>query len=286
MIRFLAAATLALLAAAPASAAPPPSAMPNDAIAKAWPGQHPTYGMGRFSPDGSQLAFVAGQLVGANDQAWLYDLKTKKLVAVSEAPKKTGSIEIPHMSWGADGVLYVDEARDLQDGYGVKHILLAFKGGKASTITAFPKDVADLFDADDRADAAFEDKFIRNYDNGRVTVTLQNTYHGDYRLSMKRKGAKKPTVIANGGGELVGFLFDKQHSLVRYTDDINKAIVTYDLNAAKALTLLTYGQAEVNLLDQTSDGTLLAYERFGSCDASVQGKADSIYYVCFVRLAP
>ena len=132
-------APLFLLAAAPVAAAPVPTAMPNDAIVKAWSGERPTFGVGRFSSDGSQLAFVASQLPDASDQAWLYNLKTKQLQPVSVSPTKTSYVEIRQMAWGADGALYVSGARDAKDRLGMINFQLTVKGGRAPPSQHFRK---------------------------------------------------------------------------------------------------------------------------------------------------
>ena len=130
---------------------------------------------------------------------------------------------------------------------------------------------------------------MRNYENAKFVVTLRDVYHSEPRLSAKRKGSKKSVVIANGGGELRRFLFDKQRSLIRYITEMNDAIISYDLNTGKKQTLLSFGSfVESNLLDTTPDGALLAFERYGPCEPGKPGvpMGRDIYRICFLSLAP
>jgi hypothetical protein len=286
MSRAILAAALLLFVPATAHAAPP-SVMPYEAIAAAWPGERPTFSMGRFSPDGSQLAFVAGQLAGASDQAWLYDLRTGRLVALSDAPlRERLSIEIKDMAWGADGALYVLGGEDRSDGYGVKAFQLVEAAGRVAPVAILPKDVAAAVKYDARPDIGDGTTFQRTYEDARFVVTVRDVRHPDYRLTYRRKGGGKVRLIANGSGALEGFLFDRSRSLVRYIDDIRHAIVSFDLNTGKAQTLFTFEPAELNLLDATADGKLLAYERIGPCDASASPSAADHYNICFLTLAP
>lgn len=260
--------------------------MPDDAIVKAWPGARPSFRMGRFSSDGSQLALVAEQLAGASDQVWLYDMRTKHLLALTEAPKRKGlTIEIKDIVWGTDDALYIAGDRDMQDGHGVANFQLAGKAAKVSPVVVLPKDVAAMFAYDARPDIGEGDNFQRTYENAKYVVTVRDVRHPFYRLSAKRKGGKRIVLIANGTGALAGFLFDKQRSLVRYINDTNNSIVTYDLNTGKSQTLLSIGPTEA-LLDTTADGTLLAFERFGPCDAVTNANSTARYSVCFLGLAP
>ena len=284
MARAILVAVLLLFVAATVRAAPP-TAMPYAAIAAAWPGERPTFSMGRFSPDGSQLALVAGQLAGASDQAWLYDLHTGRLVALSDAPQRqTLSIEIADMAWGADGSLYVSVGEDRSDGNGVRNFQLAESAGRVALVAMLPKDVAATFKYDARPDIGDGTTFQRTYENATFLVTVRDVRHPDYRLTYRRKDGGKVRLIANGSGALAGFVFDRRRSLVRYIDDVRHAIVSYDLKTGKAQTLLTFEPAEVNLLDAAPDGRLLAYERFGPCEASAD--AANRYNVCFLTLTP
>lgn len=290
-MRELRQATLAVIVAAlltlltVAAHAAPPTAMPYDAIAAAWPGERPTFSMGRFSPDGAQLAFVAGQLAGASDQAWLYDLRTGRLTALSDAPqRKTLYIEIRDMAWGADGSLYVAAGEDSSDGSGVKLVQLAAADGRVAPVPTLPKDVAATFKYDARPDIGDGTTFQRSYENARFVVTVRDVRHPDYRLTYRRKSRGKARLIANGTGALTGFVFDRSRSLVRYVDDFKHTIVSFDLNTGQAQTLLTFGAAELNLLDATADGKLLAYERYGPCGEGAG--AGGRYNICFLSLAP
>ncbi len=261
--------------------------MPYDAIAAAWPGERPTFSMGRFSPDGSQLAFVAGQLAGASDQAWLYDLRTGRLTALSNAPqRKTLYIEIKDMAWGADGSLYVVGGEDRSDGNGVKVFQLAVAEGRVAPVTTLPKDVAAVFKYDARPDIGDGTTFQRTYQNDRFVVTVRDVRHPDYRLTYRRKGGGKARLIANGTGALAGFVFDRRRSLVRYVDDFRRQIVSYDLVTGKAQTLLGFSGTELDLLDATADGKLLAYARYGPCDAATGLGSGERYYICFLSLGP
>jgi hypothetical protein len=276
-----------LAVAAPAAAAPPPTAMPGDALVAAWPDRTPTFSMGRFSPDGMQLALVVGQLADASDQAWLYDLRTRRLSALTEAPKAQGLyIEIKDLVWGADGALYIWGDKDQQDGSGVQNFQLAETAGQVSPATPLPKAVAAAFAYDARPDLGEGPVFQRTYENAEYVVTVRDVRHPFYRLTARRKGAKRVMLIANGGGALPGFSFDRPRSLVRYVDDTAQTIVTYDLKTGKAQTLLSIGSAEANLLDTSADGTLLAFERYGSCDAASTPADNQRYQVCLVRLQP
>jgi hypothetical protein len=92
--------------------APRISAISVAAIRAAYPGEGIQFPMGRFSPDGSKLALVISDVnTGGPEQVWMYDMQTRRMVAVTENPLGGRDPGIRALAWDIDGTLYVHGSR-------------------------------------------------------------------------------------------------------------------------------------------------------------------------------
>jgi len=292
--RFLPCALLASFVLGPlASAADvvaPPSAitaMDDSALAKTYPDKRAglAFEDGRFSPDGAFFAFSVSQIEsGDPEHVWLYDLKARKLVAATEAPKKSAvGFTISGLAFGKDDTLYVSGERiDWQDQSDNRALLVAATMAHSAEVKAFPKDADAAFAV--QAAAVTEDDDAITLHGEPFDVTAQNLGHGAFTLSAENRKTGKIRKIVNGGWELEHVLFDG-HAKLRFGD--SSGIVTLDLNSGTSQRLIVAQKRALGrLLDQTQGGSLVAYIMYGSCDPIKYGavRGGDPQFICFVRV--
>ena len=215
------------------------------------------FGVGRFSTDGTLLAFTVGD--PDPSQVWLYDLSSRHLTPVTEQPPPTGGLAVLDMAWSGD-TLYA-ETRD------ITNRVQYFQATVASTkaISEIPAE----------AEAPLRHEALRlafgSAGNDLFVVAAENQGHGDFTLRAKVTAGQKKYVIANGGWELDSFVFVPDRSLVLYPEwspYMYGAIVTFDLNTRQSKRTYLPVRPET-LLDARAEpqGFLVAYATYGPCES-------------------
>ena len=127
-------------------------AMDDSTFARTYPDKRAALSFedGRFSSDGAFFAFSVSQIEsGDPEQVWLYDLRARKLVAATEAPKK-GAIgfTISGIAFGKDDTLYVTGDRiDWQDQGNNRKLQVAAGMAHSAEVKALPEDADTAFAA-------------------------------------------------------------------------------------------------------------------------------------------
>ena len=228
------------------------TAMDDSALAKTYPDKRAglAFEDGRFSSDGAYFAFSVSQIEsGDPEQVWLYVLRARKLVAATEAPKKSAiGFTISGIAFGKDDTLYVTGDRiDWQDQGNNRKLQVAATIGHGAEVKAFPRDAVAAFAA--QAAAVTEGDDTITWHGDPFDVTAQNLGDGAFTLSAENRKTGKVRKIANGGWELQHVLFDG-HAKLRFAD--GTGIVTVDLNSGATQKAITaQKRAPGRLLDQT-----------------------------------
>jgi hypothetical protein len=253
--------------------------MVDDALDLAYPKERIElhFSLARFSHDGEFLAFAINNVtLGDPEQVWLYEMRSHRLIAVTEKPRQ--SVQIQDLAWSDDGTLYVKALRLVN----VERVFfLAVKNGQTREIDQPLPQIAERFDRRARLQCCEE----RN-DSYVVKATKG---HGYYSLSMRLSQQTALKAIATGGGELETFLFDPVRSQVRYPERVGstRTLVTLDLGSRQSRSLQLQNGADLRLLDQTRDATLIAYTVAGSClvkpSPDNQLNIGEPHRLCFVR---
>ncbi|MGA7712725.1 MAG: hypothetical protein WCA81_12540 [Rhizomicrobium sp.] len=262
-------------------------AMDDSALSKTYPDKRAglAFEEGRFSPDGAFFAFSVSQIEsGDPEQVWLYDLRARKLVAATESPKKsTIGFTISGIAFGKDDTLYVAGERiDWRDQGNNRKLQVVATMGHGAEVKAFPRDAVAAFAA--QAAAVTEGDDTITWHGDPFDVTAQNLGHGAFTLSAENRKTGRSRKIANGSWELQHVLFDG-HAKLRFGD--SGGIVTVDLNGGATQKLIVaQKRAPGRLLDQTQDGSLIAYIMYGSCDPDKYGavRGGDPQFVCFARV--
>ena len=287
-IALLASLVLGTLASAADVVASPAAiiAMDDSALTKTYPDKRAglAFEDGRFSPDGAFFAFSVSQIEsGDPEQVWLYDLKARKLIAATEAPKK-GAIgfTISGIAFGKDDTLYVTGDRiDWRDQGNNRKLQVAATMAHSTELKSLTKDADAAFGA--QAAAVTDDDDAITWNGDPFEVTAQNLGHGAFTLSAKNRKTGLIRKIANGSWELQHVLFDG-HAKLRFGDSIG--IVTVNLKGGTTQRLVVaQKRAPGRLFDQAQGGSLIAYIMYGSCDPDKYGavRGGDPQFVCFVR---
>ena len=216
---------------------------------------------GFFSSDGMLFAVAISNIrTGGPEQAWIYDLRSKRAVAVTqqppEDPEKT--ISIREMVWSDDSTLYVSGSRIK----GIAHpYFVVARLGKSTEIESLPATIADAF-RQQNTQSSFSD-LPREEHNDRYSVVAKNQGHGFIVLEAHTRKSGTRRQIASASWELESFLFLKDRSEVLYP--AVDAIMAFSLTTGKYRTVLRRTGPFVRLLGCTSDGKLIAYAVGGSC---------------------
>jgi hypothetical protein len=275
-------------AASPATILSPAAivALDDSALAKAYSAKRAglSFEQGRFSSDGALFAFSVSQIEsGDPEQVWLYDLRARTLVPVTEAPKH-GLIgfTIADIAWGKDNTLYVSGERVVwQNQSDNRPLIVAATMNRSAEIKAFPREIEAVFKAQSAA-GGDEDATSRSGD--LFNVTARNLGHGAFILSAYNRKTKQDREIARGSWELEHFLFDG-HALLRYP--AGEGIVSLDLrNGTSQSLVLAHGRVLTRLLDETQDGRWMAYSMPGSCDPLNYGPTPGgdTQFICFAKV--
>lgn len=261
------------------------TAMDDGVLTKTYPDKRSglAFEDGRFSADGAFFAFSVSQIEsGDPEQVWLYDLRARKLVPATQAPKQSAvGFTISGLAFGKDDTLYVSGERiDWQDQSNNRTLRVAATMAHSAEVKAFPKDADAAFAAQAAATVEDEDTITQHGD--AFDVIAQNRGHGSFTLSAKNRKTAQIRKIADGGGEFEHVLFDG-HAKLRFGD--GGGIVTVDLNGGTSQRLVVaHKRGPGRLLDQTRGG-LVAYVMYGSCDPDKYGavRGGDPQFVCFVK---
>ena len=262
------------------------TALDDSALAKTYPGKRAglSFEEGRFSPDGAFFAFSVSQIEsGDPEQVWLYELKTRKLVAATEAPKK-GAIgfTLSGIAFGKDDALYVTGDRiDWRDQGNNRKLQVAATMVHSTELKSLTKDADAAFGA--QAAAVTEDDDAITWHGDPFDVIAQNHGHGSFTLSAKNRKTAQIRKIADGGWEFEHVLFDG-HAKLRFGD--GSGIVTLNLTSGTRQRLVVaQKRGPGRLLDQTHGG-LVSYIMYGSCDPDEYGavRGGDPQFVCFVKV--
>jgi len=278
-------------------ASPPITEMPNEAMAAAYPQNLSNLGAvyGRFSPDGNLLAIVTnGIVIGNPEQVWLYDLRTKKLFAVTETPVPKVSPAILAIGW-AGNTLYVEGDRTQS----TRNFVVKATADGAEEISALPPE----------AQKNQTEPWV-DYDDtvGSYRVWVEKPCHGcGFDLNARAFNASEQFTIASdmSGTGSATFVFDPPAPIVFYpVISWNGAIVAFNLETRRATRLDLPIHRFSNLLaaKKEQDGFLLAYAvDSGSCTPKLSSYGEDIWLlpnntalrrqkhpmsICFVLMHP
>ena len=238
--------------------------IPNDSLTRAYPDKRLRidFSMARFSPDGTLLAVaIVGVTMGDPEQVWLYEIASRRFIPVTENPQLGRRPHIRSLAWDNDGTLYV---KGFRGGSSVPAYLVAATMTKSQEVDRIPARVAAIFDEEDvvSGKAAL---FFR--ESSQFIVTAEKLY-GDIHLSAQRKGGAT-FEIARGNNPAGTFIFDADRSRVVYPKFVwpFATVISIDLTNRQSRDLASLqSAANVRLLDQTQNGTMIAYTVFGSCE--------------------
>ena len=261
------------------------AAMDDSALARTYPDKRVglAFEEGRFSPDGAFFAFSVSQIEsGDPEQVWLYDLRARKLVPATEAPKKSAvGFTISGFAFDKNDTLYVSGERvDWQDQGNNRPLRVAATMAHSTEVKEFPKDADAAFAA--QAAAVSDDDDATTWNGDPFDVIARNLGHGAFALSVKNRKTGQIRNIANGSWEFEHVLFDG-HTMLRFGD--GSGIVTLDLTSGTRQRLVVaQKRGPGRLLDQMHSG-LVAYIMVGSCDPDKYGavRGGDPQFVCFVK---
>jgi hypothetical protein len=236
---------------------------------------------GRFSPDGRLFAAVlTGIETGDPEQVWLYDLRSKRLIAVTEQPPQDHetSIRIRDVVWSGDGTLYISAERI----HGVAQpFFIAATMNQTRRVDSPPAQIGSAFRQHVGNPSSYD---LREQRNDRYVVTVINQGHGDIVLRARPAKGGPTWLIAFGGWELESFLFSGNQSEVLYPTV--EGVATVDLQTGKSRLVLRGTGGDLRLLDRSIDGKLIAYTVFGPClrKPDYSFPVHQPRNVCFARL--
>ncbi len=263
------------------------TAMNDSALSGTYPDKRAgiAFEQGRFSPGGHYFAFSISQIEsGDPEQVWLYDLRARKLVPATEAPKKDAvGFTIADLAWDHEDMLYVTGERiDWRDQSNNRALIVAATLAHSAEIKAFPKEIAAAFKIPARQDNVDDDSVSQRGD--LFDVTARNLGHGYFVLSSKSRKTRQRREIAKGGWGLENFFYDG-HDQIRFVGE--DGITTVNLtNGAAQTAIMARGRTPSRLLDVMRGGHLIAYSMPGSCDPDKYGavRGGDVQYICFARL--
>jgi hypothetical protein len=236
--------------------------MPDDALVSAYPGKRIEleFECGSFSPDGMLFAVAVSNIhTGDPEQAWIYDLRSSRVVRVTQAmpDDSPNVISIKDILWSDDGTLYVSALRIR----GIAHpYFVAATLNSASVIGSLPATMADAFRQHDPNTSCYG---LREEHSDRYSVTVKNRGHGDIVLESHSRRGGKPRQITRASWELESFLFTKARSEVLYPSA--DSVVAFNLRTGKYRAVLRGTGPDLRLLGRTIDGKLIAYTVRGPC---------------------
>lgn len=258
--------------------------MSDAALAFAYPQQrsHLDFAAARFSPDGRFLALLLTDiLTGDPEQLWLYEMRTGLLTPMTPPPRQRESLVIRDLAW-SDGSVFISGVRIINSA-GYPYLASATMAG-LKTLDQLPAKVNEILQQPSKRLHVLccQDQ------SDRYVVASEHVGHGAWGLSMQVKGQRTWSVIAQGGGELETFLFDPSRSQVLYPA-LGK-MMAYDLQTRQSREVLTLNDpwTQPRLLDQTQDGTMVAYIEPGACLGPARGgditRTDPPRHVCLLKL--
>jgi hypothetical protein len=254
--------------------------MADDPIGKAYPRERRnlTFCGGHFSGDGTLFAVVLKDItIGDPEQVWLYEIRSQRLIPITEMAQASMSIRIRDLVWDDDGTLYISAERIHVV---ARPFFIAATMTQVNEIDSPPAQIANAFKR--RARGEYRND-LREEQSDRYVVTLTNQGHGDLSLRMRPANGGVRYEIMRGGWELESFLFDEARSEVLYPS--GEAIITFDLQTRQSRYFLRGTGGDLRLLDRTRDGAVVAYTVAGPC----AGKPDydttvrQARRVCFVK---
>src|SRR5258708_6557800 len=117
---------------------------------------------------------------------------------------------------------------------------------------------------------------------------LSSEGHGFFTLWVFSAGPGRYSQVAHGSWELFSSLYDRERSQVLYPKvGLSGQIVTVDFKNHRVRSTLLQNGRELRLLDQSRDGTLVAFSVYGPCDyagSRFKMKPDEMRHVCIVKM--
>ncbi len=286
--------------------------LPNEPFRAAYPDDAPAGYQAVFSPDKALLAVGVEDGAGYVTQLWLFEPASGRLVIASPRTHG-GKIEKPEdisalqpWIWGSDGRFYARAYRPLG-----KHSIFGADMDGYTEARHPPSDVVEKIAAYDEAGRTarhntetpeekrppgFDDDSSNEQQGGSFTVWAQNKGHGSFALMAAREGDEEPRIIASGGWELAGFLFDPSGTRLFYNGG-GGLVVTDPASLITRRIKGTHGSSPENKpINMSADGEILIYAASGSCtrdageeidqDMSDDPEDDGTGRVCLATLPP
>lgn len=190
----------------------------------------------RLSPDGLLAAILLPSLeLDGPDQVWLYRIADGSLAPATPTPDRQqphpegAPMLIKAMAWRGD-TLYVRVAiwsKDSKGEAGASTVYAATVDG-STRLDDVPADIAALLDSESEAPAVGPDEMIESDGEGPQAIRgnrdflawIDDLGHGTIELKMRKRAAGSPAwLVAWGGWELAGYLFDASRSRLVYPAD-------------------------------------------------------------------
>jgi hypothetical protein len=230
------------------------------ALHATYPGVGIQFAMGSFSPDGSRVALaISGVKTGDPEQAWIYDMRTQRMVAVTESPLNGRDPGIASLDWDADGTLYVQARRRQLVG---SSYIVAATMTKIEEIAEIPPRAR----FPDRR-VSFRANLTNEISNDRFFARSERRESGgDFHLSGGPKGGGPFPDIDRGNWNLVTFILEDSRVIYLKSDRAAAAMTAVDLITRRPQKLFSLPNwAELRILDLSRDGRQFLYTVTGPC---------------------
>lgn len=195
---------------------------------------------------------LIGIETGDPEQVWLYEIATRRLIAVTEQPPADHRfyIQIRDLVWDQE-ILYIS-ANHFRGSAGPSYAAATIT--RSDRIDSLPEQVAAAINRSKGQLGIYD---LRREHNSRYAVSARNQGHGDLVLETRSIKGGAPRQIARASWELETFLFSGDRSEVLYPS--RESITAFNLDTGQSRTVLQNAGRDLRLLDRTRDGKVIAY---------------------------